>query len=290
MRNRRLLWAWRALLLAFAAAYVASPGLQLWVPAWPPFLAAAAVEAQFFLAGARGRPGRRRAADPGPQPRDLEELGWLEEPTGEVVPAAVTTARRRKALVRLAQALAVLALLAGALVLDRRGEHWQRLAPSARAATVAALDREASRIAGHPAEVICDVSGRHVGYVQDADGLAEVGGRRAWLTPPICYQLYLVAHTRRADASSGHAVAVLAHEAWHLHGEASESRANCFAYQSGVGVAEHLGLPAATARRLMRDELDRNPSEFADAPAYVVTSGCRRGGVDDLRLDGAHFP
>lgn len=286
--TRRLLWIWRALLLAFAVTYLASPGLQLFVPSWLPFLAAALVEAQFFLAGARGRRGRVEPADPGPQRRDLEELGWDEER-----PATVAPARRRRGLTRpprLLSGLVVLALLGAALLLDRRAEHWQRLSPSAKAATVAVLDREASLIAGHPAQVICDVSGRHVGYVQDADGLAEVGGRRAWLTPVICYQLYLVAHSKHARPSSGHAIAVLAHEAWHLHGEADEGLTNCFAYQSGVAVGEHLGLPATTARRLMREQLRQNPTDYADAPAYVIPSGCRQGGAYDLHLDGRHFP
>ena len=277
-------------MLAFAIAYLASSSLQLWVPAWPPFLAAAAVEAQFFLAGARGPRGRTRPSDPGPQPRDLEELGWADELDGELAPAASAPPPRRRLRTRLLQALAVLALLGGALLLDRQGEHWQHLPASSRAATVALLDREASRIAGHPAHVICDVSGHHVGYVQDADGLAEVGGRRAWLTPPICYQLYLVAHTKRAGPSSAHAIAVLAHEAWHLHGETSEGLANCFAYQSGVAVGEHLGLPSATARKLMAEQLSENPSEFADAPTYIIPSQCRQGGTDDLQLDAPHFP
>jgi hypothetical protein len=189
------------------------------------------------------------------------------------------------------QALAVLALFAGVFLLDSRAAHWQRLSASARAATVTVLDKQASRIAGHPAEVICDVSGRHVGYVQDADGLAEVGGRRAWLTPQICYRLYLIKRAGHASGqSSGHAIAVLAHEAWHLHGEASEALANCFAYQSGVQVGEALGLAPATARQLMRQQLDNNSSDFADTPQYIVPSGCTRGGSFDLHLDGSHFP
>jgi hypothetical protein len=185
----------------------------------------------------------------------------------------------------------VLALFAGLFFLDSRGEHWQHLSTSARAATVEVLDRQAARIAGHPADVICDVAGRHVGYVQDADGLAVVGGRRAWLTPQICYQLYLIHHRGRANGpASGHAIAVLAHEAWHLNGESSEALANCYAYQSGVGVGEALGLSPSTARQLMREQLADNPSDFADTPQYVVPSGCTQGGSFDLHLDGSHFP
>ena len=290
LTSRRLLWAWRIALVAFAAAYLSSPGLQLWVPAWPPFIAAAVVEAQFFLAGSRAASGRRRLSDPGPQPRDLEELGWRPDTDPLLPPVPAARPRRRRLSARLLQAVAVLAVLGGALLLDQRSEHWQHLAASSRSAAVAVIDREASRIAGHPARVICDTSGHHVGYVQDADGLAVVGGRRAWLTPSICYQLYLVAHRKRSGSSSGHAIAVLAHEAWHLRGEAKEGLANCFAYQSGVAIGEHLGLSATTARRLMTEQLRENPSEFADAPAYVVPSTCRQNGADDLRLDGKHFP
>lgn len=290
LSTRRLLWTWRALVLAFAAAYLASPSLQLRVPVWLPFLAAALVEAQFFVAGARGQPGRTSPSDPGPQPRDLEELGWDDASNEGVAPVSVPPRRRLARRPRLLPALAVLAVLGGALLLDQRSQHWQRLSASSRTATVALLDHEASLIARHPAQVICDTSGRHVGYVQDADGLAEIGGHRAWLTPSICYQLYLVAHKKIAEPSSGHAIAVLAHEAWHLHGEANEGVANCFAYQSGVAVGEHLGLSPATARRLMVEQFRQNPSEFADAPAYVIPSGCRNGGRYDLHLDGPHFP
>ena len=69
----------------------------------------------------------------------------------------------------------MLALFTGVFFLDRIEPRWQNLPPATRAATISLLDREASRIAGRPAQVICDVGGHHVGYVQDADGLA--GGR-----------------------------------------------------------------------------------------------------------------
>lgn len=337
----RPLWIWRALLLAFAIVYLASDDLQLWLPPIVPFVAAAAVEAQFFLAGVRAGRQRRAFADPGPQQRDLDELGWrartvtvasgqvelvlrpgelsdaeigewLELHRDELAelgpghhelapidsaasPVALHAPPARRAgnrtRTRLLQALAVLVLLAGLFLLDSASEQWQHLPAAARAATVGALDRQASRIAGHPANVICDVAGRHVGYVQDADGLAEVGGRRAWLTPQVCYQLYLIRRDGRADRpSSGRAIAVLAHEAWHLHGESSEARANCFAYQSGVGVGEALGLSRTVARQLMREQLADNPSDYAETPDYIVPSGCRSGGSLDLHLDGSHFP
>jgi hypothetical protein len=219
-------------------------------------------------------------------------LAAIESPDSPVAhdrpPDARSSGRIR---VRLLQAVAVLAVFAGLVFLDSRGTHWQRLSASARAATISLLDRQAARIAGHPAHVICDVSGRHVGYVQDADGLAEVGGRRAWLTPQICYRLYQIKGSGRSEGPrSGQAIAVLAHEAWHLHGEASEALANCFAYQSGVRVGQALGLSPATARQLMHEQLADNPADFAATPQYIVPAGCRRGGSLDLHLDGRHFP
>src|SRR5712691_12717657 len=72
----RPLWIWRLLLLGFAIAYLASAELQAWLPPLLPFVAAAAVEAQFFFAGVRAGRQRRTFADPGPQQHDLDELGW----------------------------------------------------------------------------------------------------------------------------------------------------------------------------------------------------------------------
>jgi hypothetical protein len=285
-----MLWLWRLALIGFAIVYLASPGLQAWLPPVVPFLAAAAVEAQFFVAGIRSRERGRVAVDRGPQQRDLDELGWPPE-TEDDDPPAVVLRRPHRTRNRLLQALAVLAVFAGLVFLDSRGTHWQRLSAARRAETIALLDRQASRIARHPASIICDVAARHVGYVQDADGLAEVGGRRAWLTPSICYRLYQVKHSgRAAGASSGQAIAVLAHEAWHLRGESDEGRTNCFAYQSGVRVGVALGLSPAAARQLMHQQLAANPADFEGAPGYIVPSGCHRGGNLDLHLDGAHFP
>jgi hypothetical protein len=284
----RPLWIWRAAFLGFAVVYLASTDLQAWLPPLLPFLAAAAVEAHFFIAGSRTRGGYRTPANPGPQQRDLEELGWPEDVDENEAPPPPRRPRTPW-LRRLVPALAVLSIFAGAIFLDSATAHWQHLSAAKRTATVKLLDREATRIAAHPATIVCDTSGTHVGYVQDADGLAEVGGGRAWLTPQVCYQLYLVTRGR-PGRGAGHAIAVLAHESWHLHGEPNEARANCFAYQSGVGVGNRLGLPLDEARKLMRQQLAANPADFSDVPQYVVPPGCTRGGSLDLHLDGANFP
>jgi hypothetical protein len=287
----RPIWLWRVFLAGFAAAYLLSATLQEWIPPLLPFLAAAAVEAQFFFAGLRSAPGRAVPDDAGPQARDLADLGWPDEEDEDGAPAAPPPPPRRAVRGRLLGLVVVLVLLSGLFLLDRSRASWQKLPAHERAATLVVLEQQAARNAGHPAQVYCDTSGRHVGYVQDADGLAEVGGRRMWLTPGICYRLAKAKHLSSAtEASTGHAIAVLAHEAWHLHGVRSEAIANCYAYQSGVGVGRALGLSAGTARRLMRTQLADNPSDFAGDPAYVVPPGCHRGGSLDLRLDGPHIP
>jgi hypothetical protein len=140
--------------------------------------------------------------------------------------------------------------------------------------------------------VHCDTAGRHVGAVQEADGLAEVGGRNAWLTPGICYQLYRVIdkHDTHSFSPTGRAIAVLAHEAWHLHGVSSEALANCYGFQSGVTIGIRLGLPASHARAVMREQLADNASDAASTPAYLVPHGCSNGGRYDLHPASAEFP
>ena len=83
---------------------------------------------------------------------------------------------------------------------------------------------------------MCDTSGSHVGIVQEADGAAPVGGRTAYLVPSLCDELYQLRfkHRVRSFSRTGRAIAVLAHEAWHLNGVANEGLANCFGFQSGV--------------------------------------------------------
>jgi hypothetical protein len=190
-------------------------------------------------------------------------------------------------------AAVVLALLAALLFLvPWRSGGWDRLSETKRASAQALYSRIASSIAGHPARVSCDTEGRHVGVTQDADGVAAVGGQQAWLTPGICYTLYQV-RTRaiRPDATTaGRAIAVLAHESWHLRGVASEALANCFGYQSGVAVGVDLGLAQGAARHLMHEQLADNPADYASDPAYIVPSGCRDGGPYDLEPANSDFP
>jgi hypothetical protein len=186
--------------------------------------------------------------------------------------------------------LSVLIIVGAGALLFIRSPGWRHLSPQARAAAQAEFSRLASGIAGHSVTVSCD--DKHVGYVQGDDGLAQVGGRQAWLTTDICLALVRLRDGKlnpRSESAS-HAVVVLAHESWHLHGVASEALANCFAYQSGVGVAEKLGVSPSTAEAMMREQLAENSAVYADAPAYLIPSGCSSGGRYDLHLHSPRFP
>jgi hypothetical protein len=90
----------------------------------------------------------------------------------------------------LMEALAALAVVAGILFYAVHPHGWSAVSAANRARAQAVFSREATAIADHPARVVCDTSGRNVGFVQDADGVAYVGGERAYLVPGICDTLY----------------------------------------------------------------------------------------------------
>jgi hypothetical protein len=188
-------------------------------------------------------------------------------------------------------ALAV-ALVAGILFVAARPHGWDAVSTANRARAEATFSREAARVAGHPARVTCDTRGEYVGFVQDADGVAIVGGDRAYITPDICDTLYQLAFKHRVHSFSrtARAVAVLAHESWHLRGVSDEGLANCYGFQSGVSIGVRLGLSEKTARAMMREQLATNGSDAASDPQYRVPTGCRDGGSDDLHPAQRSFP
>jgi hypothetical protein len=275
------------------------------IPLWIPFLVLAALELGFVAGAWRewGSPRPKRGRPP--QQVDVEELGgegWREPVLLKVdghdvwIPSAAEEPERPAAPARRPWApfegLAVLAVLALVLfvLLPERG--WEELDAGERARTEALLSSEAARIAGHPARVRCDAEGEAVGVVQHADGIAEVGGTNALLTPAICYRLHRLATDgdEGSFSQTARAIAVLAHEAWHLQGVRNEGVANCYAFQSGVELGQRLGLSRGTAARMMRQQLAENAIQARAAPAYLVPAECRDGGELDLDPGTARFP
>jgi hypothetical protein len=300
LENRtRLFRAARLAVVALVIAYFFLPyDVQSWIPVWLPFLAAVALEVQFFVGGylaAQHEHGPAPAPNRGPQTRDLLELGWepeFEDDEFDSADDGYYDDRRRWYARHLAEAAVAVAIVAGILFYASRPHGWDAVSDANRARAEAAFSREASKIAGHPASVVCDTSGEHVGIVQEADGAAQVGGRVAYLVPSLCDRLYQLRFKNRVQSFSGtaRAIAVLAHEAWHLNGVGNEGLANCYGFQSGVRLGVDLGLSESRAHSMMREQLATNASDSASDSRYLVPPGCRDGGDYDLNPGSDRFP
>lgn len=262
------LTALRVALVAFVVAWLFDLGdLQDAVPIWVVFVIALALELNFFLGALR--PGPTSVPDRGPQPIDRERYGFDVEPEPEVP-------ERGSPWRRLLVGLGVIAGLAGVIWIVEREGGWDGLDSEQKTVATARFSAEASRIAGKQVRIECDESGEFVGAVQHADGVAAIGGEIAFLTPERCYDLYRLAFEDEVRSSqTGRAIAVLAHEAWHLRGVRDEGRTECRALQSGVALGQRLGLSEETARRLMRQQLTENALREGEALEYRVSADCR---------------
>jgi hypothetical protein len=297
--------------------FFAPPHVRSEVPLWLPFVLVLALEAQFVISSWRSSTPLVRPADPTPDPADRDRYGdgsvaewavvesdtgrvWVDisEPTEEEDDdeddddAVTAEPSRPRSLARalVEAAVVVVAVTVLVLLLDRG--NWNDLGPGARRTAEREFSVEASRVAGKPVRIQCDTSGRHVGAVQHADGVATVGGRLAYITPELCYALQRLTAKGEVQSFSqtARAIAVLAHEAWHLRGVADEGRTECFALQSGVQVGRRLGLDEDTARRMMRSQLVANQLHRLDTAEYVVPAGCVNRGALDLNPGVDLFP
>jgi hypothetical protein len=293
-RRARIFRVARIAMLALVIAFFLAPySVRSWFPVWLLFLLALGLELDFFFGGwlqtRRGAPAE--APDRGPQQRDLSELGtWGYWDPSEPTPPVVAEPAFRW--IHVVEAAAAIAIVGTLLYAASRPSGWDAVSSERQAQTEAILSREASSIARHPATVTCDAKGDYVGFVQDADGLAEVGGDQAFLTPAICDTLYQLAVKHRVQSFSrtARAIAVLGHESWHLRGERNEGLANCFGFQSGVEIGANLGLSESSARAMMREQLATNASDSGPNSQYLVPSGCRNGGAGDLHPTSPAFP
>ena len=285
MRGLTLL---RVALVAFVIVWLFGPyALRSAVPAWLVFLIALGLELNFFLGALRPAPAP--APDRGPQPIDRERyggVGWVvidREAEAEPEPGLPV----RQFLV----GLGVIAALILLVWVVERGTGWDALDADTQAKAEVRFSDEASRLAGKPVAIRCDDSGSYVGAVQHADGVALVGGDLAYLTPDRCLDLYRLAFKDQERGSqTGRAIAVLAHETWHLRGVADEGTTECYALQSGVELGERLGLSEGTARRLMKQQLTENALRRRGNLEYLVPPECRNGGRLDLNPESGEFP
>jgi hypothetical protein len=318
----------RLALVVFVLAWIFGPySLRAAVPIWLPFLIALGLELNFFVSALR--PTRPRGLpDRGPQEADRDLFGYDEnadelllvregdeelwipysgesdeeldeliagarEPPEEEEAEPAEPERRgfRPPLVRLATGLGLVAALALVFWVVERNTGWNGLDASTRAEAAARFSEEASRVSAKPVTIRCDEAGDYVGAVQHADGVAIVGGQLAYLSPERCLDLYRLAFEDRVKFNqTGRAVAVLAHEAWHLRGVSDEGTTECYALQSGVELGQRLGLSADTAQRMMRRQLAENALRRGAGLEYRVPPECRDGGRLDLRPNADRFP
>jgi hypothetical protein len=280
----------RVALAVFVLAWILGPyELRSAVPVWLAFLIALALEVSFFVGGIGAAPAPR--PDRGPQPVDRERygyLGWLDDDDEEEIEEAAGLWQPVRRFVIGVGVIATLALVFW-FVESRTG--WDALDVETRAEAQERFSDEASRIAEKPVRIRCDESGAYVGAIQHADGVAAVGGDLAYLTPERCLDLYRLASEGEVRASqTGRALAVLAHEAWHLHGVRDEGTTECYALQSGVQLGQRLGLTEDAARQLMRQQLADNAGRSGASAEYLVPPGCRDGGSLDLDPESSRFP
>jgi hypothetical protein len=314
----------------FVVAWMFGPySLRAAVPVWLAFAVALALELQFFLGWPLRSPPSRERSDRAPDAADRERWGferdadelllvrrdgeelWIpysgesEEELEELIAEARAEAeqralgpvpypddRRGRPLGQLLAGIAVVAALAALVWFVDSRSGWNGVDREARAEAAARFSEEASRIVGHEVTIRCDESGDFVGAVQHADGVAEVGGRLAYLTPERCYDLYRLAFGGEVVAFSqtGRSIAVLAHESWHLRGVRDEGTTECYALQSGVDLGRRLGLSERTARRMMRQQLAENRLRSGTTSEYLVPPDCREGGRLDLTPGDSEFP
>jgi hypothetical protein len=304
-----MVWV-RVGLAAFVLLWVFDvAGARFYVPIWAAFLVALGLELHYFFGARRVRPRvrERHVAEELLLVRDGDDEFWLPysgespEEVEELVaearaeaesdePAEADLPPPRRSVRPLLVGLGVIAALAAVVwIAGPRG--WDGLDDETRAEATALFSTEASRIVGRPVEIRCDESRRIVGAVQHSDGIAEVGGRIAYLTPDRCHDLYRQAFEGGGPFSqTARAVAVLAHESWHLRGERDEGRTECFALQSGVELAMRLGASEDTARQMMRQQLAENALRARGDAEYLVTRECRDGGELDLDPGSSRFP
>jgi hypothetical protein len=320
--------ALRVGLVVFVLAWILGPNeLRSAFPIWIPFLIALGLEVSFLVSVFR--PGRSQLPDRRPQGIDRERYGYAEETddlllvegeheelwipysgeTEEELDELITEAREADfedddalsglweqpsladRLRRFVVGLGVIVALALLVWFVESRTGWDSLSGDTRLAATERFSQEASRIAGKSVTIRCDESRDYVGAIQHADGVAIVGGDRAYLTPERCYDLYRLAFEDEVTSSqTARAVAVLAHESWHLRGVDDEGRTECYALQSGVELGRRLGLSEGTARQMMRQQLTENRLRGPSTLEYVVPAECRDGGALDLDPADGTFP
>ena len=249
------------LIVALVVWFFSPPDLRDEVPLWLPFLAVVALEAQFVLSSWRNAAPLVRRDDPRPGLEDRHRYGdgrapeWAiaeddegAKPLGRPLRgrgrrrgrgrAAASSSAQRRVGRALVEPLVLIAVGALFLLLERPG--WNDLGRDAQRAP----RRECrSRPRAWPGSRFGSRATPRAGTsarCATPTASPRVGGDLAYLTPQLCYALDRLA--LHGDVTSfsqtARAIAVLAHEAWHLRGVANERRTECFAIRAACASAD----------------------------------------------------
>ena len=235
-------WIWlRIALVVFVLAWILGPSeLRDAVPILVVFAIALGLEIQFLVSALRSPVAR--TPDRSPQQIDRERYGF--PPDEDELDETWAEPGASSPIGRFAVGVAVIGALVGAVWILDGSTGWSSVSGERRAEAVARFSAEASLVAEKPVSIRCDEARDYVGAVQHTDGVATLGGELAILTPEICHDLYRLAFDGDVTGSrTGRAIAVLAHESWHLRGVGDEATTECYALQSGVQVGRRLGIP-----------------------------------------------
>src|SRR5262249_61111684 len=129
----------------------ASAGVRAWLAVWLLFLRGRGRELDFFRGGGlrTRQPAPAETTDPGPQQRDLSELGsWGYWDPSEPTPPVVAEPPFRW--LHVVEAVAAIAIVGSLLYAASRPSGWSAVSEKRQAQTDTIPSREASAIAGHP--------------------------------------------------------------------------------------------------------------------------------------------
>ena len=245
--------ALRAALIVFVLAAIFGPyEVRSAIPVWIAFLVALGLEINFLL-GALGRPPRRR-----PTAGRRRSTGSSTATAGRSRTTTRTRTRTTRSRRSSASARRCGSSCSGIAV------HRRARAPLARREPHRlGLAQRGDRTRGAGPLLAGGLDDRRQGGARPLrrvrrstsapsstpTGSPTVGGDLTYLTPERCLDLYRLAFEGEVTGSqTGRALAVLAHEAWHLRGVRNEGTAECYAFQSGVALGQRLGLSEDAAR------------------------------------------
>ena len=212
---------------------------------------------------ARGAASAPRRIPPGPEDADLGFGELVEDETGPLPPAA-RPPRAARPPARLGSGRGVAGRSSSSPRPERPRATWPASRTRGTDTTRSALHVRGSRIAATPgADPL-----RRAATPSPAPAATPSASRSRVPGSPTSTRRSAARSTtwrrggdRRGDQRTADALVVLAHEAVHLGGERREGVTECLALQEAGPLALRLGLPEATARRILRTALAERLSE-----------------------------